>query len=110
MSLTDKAKSDAKLQARVIEVVQDAEENGLPRTKEGLKELYAVYNEVYGKNKKPTNCIYCRRTVADYLTKAILLLEIKPKAKKKPAPNKRATEKAPAKPKKRTAKKPASKK
>jgi len=103
MSFTDKAKDDSKLRARVIKIVQDVEANGLPRTIEGLKEMYEVYNEVYGKNKKPTNCIYCRRTVADYLAKAVLLLEIKPKAKKKAVPTKKA--KAPAKPKKRPAKK-----
>ena len=68
----------------------------------------SIIPKFYGKNKKPTNCIYCRRSIADYLAKAVLLLEIKPKAKKKPAPAQ--TGKAPAKPKKRTTKKPTSNK
>ncbi len=99
MSFTEKAKADTKLRAKVIDIVQKVEANGLPRTIEGLKDMYETYNEVYGKNKKVTNCIYCRRSVADYLAKAVLLLEIKPKAKRV------AKAKAPAKPKKRKAKK-----
>ena len=100
MGFTDKAKSDAKLQARIVAIVDDVKENGLPKTREGLKEMDDVYHLVYGQRKKPTNCIYCRRSVADYLEKAVFILEIEPKKK---ATAKKATAKAPAKPKKRTA-------
>ncbi len=101
MNFTDQAKNDRKLQARVYKIVAEIKESGIPKTLEGLQEMYLLYNTIYGKNKKLGNCIYCRKSVAEYLEKAVLLLDIKAK---KPAPKKASTKPATA-PKKAPAKK-----
>jgi hypothetical protein len=109
MSFTDQAKNDKKLRARLLDMATNLEANGLPKTKESLNDMYDVYNKLYGKNKKPTNCIYCRIAVRDYLYKAVALLEIKApikkvaKAKAKAPAKRKAPGKGPAKPKKRQA-------
>ena len=104
MSFSEAVKTDKKLRARVVAVNDDLKKSGLPRTVEGLKEMYAIYNIIYGKSKKPTNCIYCRIAVKGYIEKAVLLLGIvEQPAKPNPEPKSIATPtpktKAPAKPK-----------
>ena len=109
MSFTEQVKTDEKLIARLVTVHNNLEANGLPKTLEGLTELFDVYNKVYGQNKKLTNCIYCRVAVKDYINKAVLLLDIdtstRVKAKPMEKPKPTASKKGPAKPKKRTPKK-----
>jgi len=108
MSFSEVVKTDKKLRARIVAVNSDLQKNGLPRTAEGMREMYAVYNLIYGKSKKPTNCIYCRIAVKGYIEKAVLLLEIKEKkATPEPKPEPKAT--APAEPKAPTKTKPATK-
>lgn len=109
MSFTEQAKNDKKLRARLLAMTTNLEANGLPKVKDELYDMYDIYNKLYGKNKKPTNCIYCRVAVKDYLNKAVALLEIKApikpvaKPKAKAPAKKKAPGKGPAKPKKRQA-------
>jgi GTP cyclohydrolase I len=96
MRFTDQAKEDKKLQKELFSINEDLKKNGLPKTIEGLKRMYDVYNIVYGQNKKITNCVYCRKSVAQYIDKAVLLLDIQPEKaiktqRKKSAPKKKTT-------------------
>jgi hypothetical protein len=65
--------------------------------------MFQLYNTMFGQNKKPNNCIYCRKTVFESLEKAVLLLEIKPKtaiktqSKKKSSPKKKTTKRTTSK-------------
>ena len=79
LRFTDHGKTDKKLREEVLSTVKDIRKNGIPKTLEGLKDMFRIYNQVFGQNKKLTNCIYCRKTVAESLEKAVLLLDIKPK-------------------------------
>ena len=113
MSFTEQAKTDKALRSKAYSIIQDVRENGIPKTLEGLQEMYLVYNLVYGKRKVVNNCIRCRKNVAEYLEKSVQLLDMEPKKPKtKPAPKKivKVTPKAKAKPttrkRKPTTKKP----
>lgn len=81
---TDQAKEDKKLQGDLFSMVETLKKEGLPKTREGLETMYRLYNTIYGQNKKLNNCIYCRKSVADYLGKAVLLLEVEPQKATKP--------------------------
>jgi hypothetical protein len=97
LRFTDKGKTDKKLQSEVFKMVQQIRKDGLPKTIEGLQEMFRLYNQTFGQNKKPSNCIYCRKNVSESLEKAVLLLEIKPatksQSKKKSSPKKKTTKK-----------------
>jgi hypothetical protein len=99
LRFTDKGKTDEKLQREVFSMVQEIKRDGLPKTLDGLQNMFRLYNQVFGQNKKLTNCVYCRKTVADNLEKAVLLLDIQPKkatkteSKKNDSPKKKTTRK-----------------
>lgn len=107
MTFTENARQDKELQHAVYQTVKKYRAEGLPKTYDGLQNMFTLYNQVYGKNKKLTNCVYCRKAVAEYLEKAVTLLEMKAKAPKaKPKTKKyEPKKKAPAKKKPATRKK-----
>ena len=99
LRFTEQGKNDAKLQGEVFSMVQEIKKNGIPKELEGLQNMFRLYNLTFGQSKKLTNCIYCRKTVADNLEKAVLLLDIQPnqvtksESVKKSSPKKKTTRK-----------------
>jgi hypothetical protein len=78
LRITDSVVTDKKTKSEIINMVSGIRKNGIPKTIDGLLQMYNLYNRVFGQTKKPTNCIYCRKNVFESLEKAIMILDIKP--------------------------------
>ena len=88
MNITDQDEQALKQVKKVVERV--IKKGQLPNTLPELKEMFAVWNLVYKKNEKVTNCPSCRPKKFAQLKQTYDLFELdkkwnrKPRAKAKP--------------------------
>lgn len=77
MNITDQDKEALKQVKRVVEKITKA--GTLPNTVEGLTEMFTVWNLVYKKNEKVTNCPTCRPKKFAQLKQTYDLFDLKDK-------------------------------
>ena len=86
VNITEKDKEALKRAKALVEKVK--KKGDLPTTMEGVKEMYAVWNEVYKKRDKVSNCPSCRVRKFKQLKTTYELFELDKKFN--PAPKKKA--------------------